>query len=184
MARSLSASISSRDPISGVPTRQPAAGAGGAIPSSQPWSGRRRVAISSRSSSGRTYLRSSEPMSDGIPSRLLRTEPRQDDVMASARLQNDVSGSETAYDKWTNKETVRPPSRNALVCLSRPSPNRTILARTTRPAPATRWARPRVHQRPEPRGQESPAHRSRRCPGVRRRRVRKTIRAPRPCRAH
>ena len=33
---------------------------------------------------------------------------RQDDVKPLARLQNDVSGSETAYNRWTIKETVQP----------------------------------------------------------------------------
>ena len=32
----------------------------------------------------------------------------QDDVMPLARPQNDVSGFETAYNKWTIKETAPP----------------------------------------------------------------------------
>ena len=56
----------------------------------------------------RSRLRSGEPRSDATPSRLSGTDARTDEVMALARLQHDVSGPGTAYDTWTNKDTVGP----------------------------------------------------------------------------
>ena len=50
--------------------------------------------------------------------------PEQDDVKPLARLQNDDSDSETAYNKWMIKETVQPPVTERTVCTPKPSPNR------------------------------------------------------------
>ena len=68
-------------------------------------------------------------MSDGIPSRLSRTDAGTRRRDAMARLQNDVSGSETAYNKWTNKETVQPLVMELTECTPKPSRKRPISRR-------------------------------------------------------